>query len=38
MHDLQAEVRGWLLVVKERNHVPIKVLATHTHINRFRDW
>jgi hypothetical protein len=35
---LQAEVRGWLLVVRKGAHVPVKVLATHIHITRFRDW
>ena len=39
LHDLlRAEVRGWVLVVKEGRHVPIKVLATTKRINRFRDW
>ena len=39
LHDLlRAEVRGWVLVVKEGRHVPIKVLATAKRINRFREW
>jgi hypothetical protein len=38
LHDLQAEVRGWLLVVRKGAHVPVKVLATHIHITGFRDW